>query len=52
MMRRAFKPLSILLMIGLKIVRAFAQEGWWMKEPIRWVQTDLRRPVFQHGRNA
>ena len=22
---------------------AFAQEGWWMREPIRWVQTNLRQ---------
>src|SRR5664279_3219317 len=22
---------------------AAAQEGWWMKEPIRWVQTNLRQ---------
>src|SRR5215471_572028 len=22
---------------------AFAEEGWWMREPIRWVQTNLRQ---------
>jgi hypothetical protein len=31
--------LSALLFAAL----AHAQEGWWMKEPIRWVQTNLRQ---------
>ncbi len=22
---------------------SFSQEGWWMKEPVRWVQTNLRQ---------
>src|SRR3954454_13130416 len=33
-----FVLLSSLLMSGL-----VAQDGWWMKEPIRWVQTNLRQ---------
>jgi hypothetical protein len=28
----------LLLFVGL----ASAQEGWWMREPLRWVQTNLR----------
>lgn len=31
------------LMSTLTIGCAVAQEGWWMKEPIRWVQTNLRQ---------
>src|ERR1039457_2060730 len=34
------KSLSILM---LMVNSAAAQEGWWMKEPIRWVQTNLRQ---------
>src|SRR5947199_10678092 len=22
---------------------AYSQEGWWMNEPVRWVQTNLRQ---------
>ena len=33
-------PLSILI---LMVNSAAAEEGWWMKEPIRWVQTNLRQ---------
>ncbi len=29
--------------LGLLAVSAFGQEGWWMREPIRWVQTNLRQ---------
>jgi hypothetical protein len=32
-----------LLMLAVLIAPASAQEGWWMKEPIRWVQTNLRQ---------
>jgi hypothetical protein len=31
--------LTLTLVIGC----AAAEEGWWMKEPIRWVQTNLRQ---------
>lgn len=31
-------PLWLLLFAS-----AYAQEGWWMREPIRWVQTNLRQ---------
>jgi hypothetical protein len=31
------------LLLCLLVCNAFAQEGWWMKEPIRWVQTNLRQ---------
>jgi hypothetical protein len=31
-----------LLIFGLT-VNAVAQQGWWMREPIRWVQTNLRQ---------
>lgn len=35
------------LLLCLLLGRIFAQEGgeegWWMKEPIRWVQTNLRQ---------
>src|SRR3954452_8952927 len=31
--------LSLLLLTTL----AAAQEGWWMREPIRWIQTNLRQ---------
>ncbi len=30
------------LLIYLTALQARAQEGWWMREPIRWVQTNLR----------
>src|SRR5260370_30225095 len=29
--------------LAIVITSASAQEGWWMKEPIRWVQTNLRQ---------
>ena len=31
------------LLILLTLTSAAAQEGWWMREPIRWVQTNLRQ---------
>ncbi|HEY2015593.1 MAG TPA: hypothetical protein VGH38_18945 [Bryobacteraceae bacterium] len=31
------------MLLGLLAMPAFAQEGWWMEEPIRWVQTNLRQ---------
>jgi hypothetical protein len=30
------------LLFGLVAASAIAQDGWWMQEPIRWVQTNLR----------
>ena len=32
-----------LLMLSVVISSASAQEGWWIREPIRWVQTNLRQ---------
>ncbi len=32
-----------IVVLTLAIGQATAQEGWWMKEPIRWVQTNLRQ---------
>ena len=32
-----------LLIVIAMMNSAAAQEGWWMKEPIRWVQTNLRQ---------
>src|SRR5215475_11074766 len=32
-----------LVVWSLLAMTASAQEGWWMKEPIRWVQTNLRQ---------
>ena len=32
-----------LVMLGILVSYAAAQEGWWMREPIRWVQTNLRQ---------
>ena len=29
--------------LALLAVSASAQDGWWMREPIRWVQTNLRQ---------
>jgi hypothetical protein len=29
------------LLVSLTALAARAQEGWWMREPIRWVQTNL-----------
>ena len=31
------------LLILILTVNAAAQRGWWMREPIRWVQTNLRQ---------
>src|SRR3979409_2453381 len=33
----------IFLLLGLVMSYAVAADGWWMKEPIRWVQTNLRQ---------
>jgi hypothetical protein len=38
-----FKTICSMLLVCLIICNAFAQEGWWMNEPIRWVQTNLRQ---------
>ena len=32
-----------ILIIPLLAGQAAAQQGWWMREPIRWVQTNLRQ---------
>ena len=32
-----------LLILSLAVNSAMAEEGWWMTEPIRWVQTNLRQ---------
>ena len=40
------KQVRILLtgfVLAFSIDQAIAQEGWWMSEPIRWVQTNLRQ---------
>jgi hypothetical protein len=34
------KKIALLALIALSL--ASAQEGWWMREPIRWIQTNLR----------
>src|SRR5713101_1911200 len=33
---------QLILTLALVLCCAGAEEGWWMKEPIRWVQTNLR----------
>jgi hypothetical protein len=33
----------LLLILGVVALTAMAEEGWWMQEPIRWVQTNLRQ---------
>src|SRR5689334_7980818 len=33
----------LFLICSLTVGLTFAEEGWWMKEPIRWVQTNLRQ---------
>src|SRR5262249_32428862 len=40
---KSTKPLSSLLLLCLLMTNTFAQDGWWMKEPIRWVQNNLRQ---------
>lgn len=37
------QPLINLLLLCLLLSNTLAQEGWWMREPIRWVQTNLRQ---------
>src|SRR4051794_35715228 len=32
----------VLLSVAVSTL-SFSQEGWWMKEPVRWVQTNLRQ---------
>src|SRR5262249_15391942 len=34
---------QFLLILSLAASSAAAEEGWWMREPIRWVQTNLRQ---------
>ena len=41
--RQNTRSLSSLLLLCLLITGTFAQDGWWMTEPIRWVQTNLRQ---------
>ena len=33
---------KLLLVACVLVIPLFAQQGWWMREPIRWVQTNLR----------
>ncbi len=35
--------LSLCLLMSYGTAQEGGQEGWWMKEPIRWVQTNLRQ---------
>src|SRR5882724_4724126 len=35
-------PAFLLLSLTAASAAAAAQQGWWMNEPIRWVQTNLR----------
>src|SRR5215813_5721248 len=35
--------LSLCLLMSYGAAQGGGQEGWWMKEPIRWVQTNLRQ---------
>jgi hypothetical protein len=49
--QKSFRTASVALLSCLMLCGVFAQEGgqegheegWWMKEPIRWVQTNLRQ---------
>ena len=34
--------LQIVLLASAAVVLARAEDGWWMTEPVRWVQTNLR----------
>lgn len=36
-------PQRLLFLLSTLVMAGLAQEGWWMKEPIRWVQTNLRQ---------
>jgi hypothetical protein len=40
-MNQAMKRLLVLW--SILVSQGAAQEGWWMREPIRWVQTNLRQ---------
>ncbi len=33
----------VLTMLAVLVIPASAEEGWWMTEPVRWVQTNLRQ---------
>ena len=35
--------LAMCLLMSYAVAQEGGQEGWWMKEPIRWVQTNLRQ---------
>jgi putative glycosyl hydrolase-like family 6 (GHL6) protein len=35
--------LAMCLLMSYAVAQESGQEGWWMKEPIRWVQTNLRQ---------
>ena len=35
--------LAMCLLMSCVMAQEGGQEGWWMKEPIRWVQTNLRQ---------
>jgi hypothetical protein len=34
---------DVVLMMSVLVGAGFAEDGWWMREPIRWVQTNLRQ---------
>jgi putative glycosyl hydrolase-like family 6 (GHL6) protein len=40
---RPIKTIAGALLLSLLLCNAGAQDGWWMNEPIRWVQTNLRQ---------
>jgi hypothetical protein len=35
--------IAMCLLMNYAMAQEGGQEGWWMKEPIRWVQTNLRQ---------
>jgi hypothetical protein len=39
----ALTLISLCLLIGRVFAQEGQEEGWWMREPIRWVQTNLRQ---------
>jgi hypothetical protein len=36
--------MRILACLTIFAISSLAQQGWWMKEPLRWLQTNLREP--------
>jgi hypothetical protein len=31
------------IVFALSVSAAAAQQGWWMREPVRWIQTNFRQ---------